>query len=876
MKNSLLKILFRVVLFLVVFTGTTLIVNAWSNRGSDRAYVELGGATLPVVYTCYGENRLTALPAYKQEMDPSLMRDSVLPVGEDREVHFAVEDPTGKLDLVSYQLRSSTGETLIEEGTVSLTQVRGGLSHFTAKLRMDMAKNQSYCFVVLIPDGTEASDMDQDVDQNVDQEEEKRKQNALRYYTRIVRMEFAYVDAYLAEAEAFHKLLLSGKKEGTEDEVRSHMVEPSEEYDRENLGSVSFFSSYDTLTWGGLEPEIVGDVEVALPEIYNDGGTVVHSYTVNTVEPETEEIRTYHVEEHFVMEYVPEKGAARITDYFRKMDRQFSHRQFERNWNGVHAGIMSRHPVFLASANNHYMGFAMQGCVWYYDYNASTLARVYGAEGERAPFSEKENYKILFVDAEDMYYAVYGRISSGRHEGENGILIQRYRVKSRLIEECAFISSNLSYEWLGLEAGKLLYIDHEADVLYYLLDGGLRSLKLGEGMEDTEEILRDGLSVSSVLVSASGSVVAFPEDLSPTGGSESLALWDLAGGTKKSIVESGRRLKGMTFIGEDFVYGAAKPEHVTLAADGRPEFLYSGLRIVKKDGTTEKQYNPSGMVFSEVRFLNNTIYLSRKHLIEGGTMVDAAPDYITYKIEDVNQQTVLEGGSGVDGYAIVFPSNMYMTSVPEILIAKAGSETGLKIRVKGAADKTLGYLFRAGELIGTSEWVGTAIREAVENRGFVVMADGSTLYRSKTGAPYLTVADKVKYQKAPEGEDGYVSCLVMSLQMAGSEVSYDEAKRVLEEQGGSWEKAFGALGRESVHGLNLTGADLDTAILFLGDGIPFATKLSDRYVYVVSFNQDAIRYYDPIRDSEVRVARSTFRKNVSDAGNEFYTYMTAD
>ena len=57
-KSTFLKILFRVVLFLMVFTGTALIVNVISNRGSDRSYVELGGATLPVVYTYYGENRL--------------------------------------------------------------------------------------------------------------------------------------------------------------------------------------------------------------------------------------------------------------------------------------------------------------------------------------------------------------------------------------------------------------------------------------------------------------------------------------------------------------------------------------------------------------------------------------------------------------------------------------------------------------------------------------------------------------------------------------------------------------------------------------------------------------------------------------------------
>ena len=873
MKNTLLKILFRVVLFLVVFTGTALSVNAWSNRGSDRAYVELGGATLPVVYTCYGENRLTALPAYKQEMDPSLMRDSILPVGEDREVHFAVEDPLGTVNEVSYQLRSSTGETLIEEGSVSMTQVRGGLTHFTAKLRMDMSKTQSYTFVVLLPDGSGASDADSDTDA----EQESGKTGVLRYYTRIVRLEYAYVDAYLAEAEAFHELLLSGKKEGTEDEVRSYMSTPPEDYNREDLGFVSLFSGYETLTWDGLQPEVVGDVETALTEIYSDGGTVVRSYMINTVEEDTQEIRTYHVEEHFVMEYVPEKGAARITDYFRKMDRQFLQRQFERSVNGVRLGTQSKAPVFLTSEDNQHMGFAMQGCVWYYDYNASTLTRIYGPEGDRSPFAEKEDYKVLFVDGEEMWFAVYGRISSGKHEGENGILIQCYRIKDRLVEERAFISTNLSCEWMGLEVGRLLYLDRGAEKLYYLLNGAIRSLPVSDDSENAAsdgEILKDGLSVSAVLVSDSGSVVAFPEDQAATGGSDKLALWDLAGGTRHEITESGRKLQGLSFIGEDFVYGAARPEHVTLAADGHPVFYYSGIRIVKRDGTKEKDYSPANMVLSEVIFLNNTIYLSRKHVIDGGALVDGAADYITYKLVDEKGQTVLTNSGGVDGYAIIFPSNLYMTSVPEILIAKEGTEAGLQLKVKGNADQSLGYLFRAGVLIQTSEWVGTAVREAVENRGYVVLADGSTLYRRKTGAPYLTVADKVKYQKAEEGDDGYAACLVMSLQMAGSEVSYDETKRVLQEQGRSWERAFETLGKGSVRGLNLTGADLDTAVLFLGDGIPFATKLSDRYVYVVSFNQDAIRYYDPVKDTEVRTARSSFRNAVSEAGDEFFTFVS--
>ena len=848
-KKTVLKIAFRVVLFVVIFSGTALIVNAWSNRGSDRSYVELGGATLPVVYACYGDRQLTAIPAYKQEMDPSLMRDSVLPVGEDREVMLAVDMKGGSLGEASYQLRSSTGKILIEEGNTVQSMGRDGRTRCKATLRMDMVKDQSYTFILMIPDGEET----------------------LRYYTRVVRMDHAYVDAYIAEAERFHQLLLSKDKVSVEDEVRSYMsTEYPDDYDREDMGFVSLFSSYDTLTWNGLSPEILGDTETALTEIYPDGGTVVLRYTVNTVEDETGEIRTYQVAEYFDLEYVAEKAGGRVTDYFRRMNRVFEHQQFEKAVNGVRVGPRDREPVFRTSDDSRYMAFELDGSVWYYEYAASTLVRIFGGESDRTAFEEKERAVILYVDKASVYFALYGRISSGSHEGENGILVQEYQVEKRTIVEKAFIATNLPCEWMAEETGKLLYLDLEAEKLYYLLDRTLRSLHLTDG---GEEILKEDLPQSEVLVSRSGSVIAFPEDSSATGGATKIALWDLDSGTRTSLSENGRRLQGLQFIGEDFVYGSAQPAHISLAADGRPVFLFSSIEIVRRDGSEVKDYGTSGMVLSGVRFLNNTIYLSRKNITPEGILSDAAADYITYKLEDASGQTVLRKDPGVDGYAIVLPSNLYMTSVPEILIAKAGTEQGQTVRISGETDKTIGYLFRAGELIGTSPWIGTLVAEAVAEQGSVVLADGSTLYRKKTGAPYLTVADQVQYVKAAEGDNGYASCLMMCLQMAGTNVSYEETKKVLEDKEDSWEQAFATLSRDTVRGLNLTGADLDTAVLFLGDGIPFAARLADGYVLVVSFNADAIRYYDPRSDKEIRVARSSFLRDVQKSGNEFLTYV---
>ena len=848
-KSTFLKILFRVVLFLMVFTGTALIVNVISNRGSDRSYVELGGATLPVVYTYYGENRLTALPAYKQDMDPTLIRDSILPVGDSKSLSFSVAQKGSSLGEVSYQLRDSTGETLIEEGKLELTRVREDVAFCTADLRMDMKKGQPYTFVIRIVVG----------------------EDTLHYYTRIVRMDRDYVPAYLEAAGKFHDLLLADKNDAVEKEIKTYLVDAPEEYDKEDMGFVSFFSSYEALSWNGLKPEISEIGEKALTELYDDGATVVYHYIMNTVEEETQEIRAYRVEEHFVMEYVPELGAARVKDYFRTMNRQFTTLQFDRNINGIRIGTADRDVVFKTDEDNRHAVFVTDGCVWYYDYNDAILTRIYGTDADRNAFTEMESAKVLLVDDYDVYFAVYGRISNGIHEGENGILVQHFDEKKRVIEECAFVSTDLPHEWMTREAGRMLYYDELQKTLFYLLNESVYSLNFETGEEKT---LADGLSLPSVLVSRDGSVIAFPTDTSDTPGAEEITLWDLASGSSTVIKEQGMQLQALTFIGQDFVYGVAKPENSSVSADGQPRLLYSSVRLVRRDGTVEKDYKRSGLLVSEIRFLNNTIYLSRQtENSETGEKSDASPDYITYKLEDEKGKTVLRKDPGIDGYAIIFPGNIYISGGPEELISKVGTGDGYRVRVKSSVNKDYSYLFRAGRLLDLSEQIGATVREATIMHGYVLMGDGSTIYRRRTGAPYLTVADSVEYVKAEEGDDGYTACLVMALQMAGVSTTYEQVEKTLEKQSGNWDRAFEELSNGSARGLNLSGADLDTAVLFLGDGVPFATRIRDRYVFVVSFNSDAIRYYDPIQGSEVRVDRNTFRNTVINAGNEFYTYV---
>ena len=101
---------------------------------------------------------------------------------------------------------------------------------------------------------------------------------------------------------------------------------------------------------------------------------------------------------------------------------------------------------------------------------------------------------------------------------------------------------------------------------------------------------------------------------------------------------------------------------------------------------------------------------------------------------------------------------------------------------------------------------------------------------------------------------------------AGLPADYDEISTI-----NNWEESFRKYGNE-VRGINISGVKMNTAIGYLSDGYPFAARIGDRYVLVVSYNDDFIRYYDPVEDQEVRLMRYLFQLKVNDKGNEFYTY----
>ena len=92
------------------------------------------------------------------------------------------------------------------------------------------------------------------------------------------------------------------------------------------------------------------------------------------------------------------------------------------------------------------------------------------------------------------------------------------------------------------------------------------------------------------------------------------------------------------------------------------------------------------------------------------------------------------------------------------------------------------------------------------------MADGSLLFRQKTGAPYLSVADRVDYIPAESGENGYEVCLTMLLRTAGVETDADTVRRVLKDGGSFYCATYGENGMMEYIGSLFRGYGIETRV----------------------------------------------------------------
>lgn len=851
-KKLLLKIFIQAVLFAVIFAGAALLTNRIMNRGMDTGAVEAASPTMHEVYALYKDKKVNCMQGYRTALNTSLFRDTILPVDSDKKVSILV--PKSITGEVSYQLRDYTGQELIEEGVMTGEGTfEKTLTIYSVNLRMDLTRDKEYSFILLC---------------------KEESGETVRYYTRIKRMEKHYLDVLLSFAEEYSDQTFQGGNgpagdsllDKTKIEMDSVIYIPEAEDD---LGRVSMGSGYDAIVWGAMKPEKVGENAISVKELQEDTAVICIEYFLCSLNPETNSLKYYSAAEYLTLKYLSNTGSAEVVDYRRYVDQSFTSEDFSPDLNSIRLGLTSKaKQQFFATEDSEQVAFEANDCLWYYNYNEDILINVYGEPvniySDVRSLVEDYRLNILSITKDKIEFSVLGRQNMGEREGRNGLALYRYDIKNNILTEQMFLELNLSMEGLEQETGRLIYFDDTKNMLYTYVANTIVGYDVRTGKKN---VLAENVTHDRFLASDNMHAASFTEE-----DRSAVHVIDFETGEVKRFSTNGKETIGLGYIGEDLLYGTVSPQNISLSENGMLSFIYDSISIVDGNGTPIKSYSKNGSVIRTVNILNNTIYLSlATKNPDTGMFVDIEPDYITCRLDELEQE-VKESRKYSDRLKtesyITFPNYIYMSGTPDEKIVKVERNSGaVSLSEEGGIGEDQIYIYLAGQIRYVTECFGDAAGYVTMHTGIAVDAAGNVIFKNRTPLSYNTVAGTFPYVSCKSDEESLRACMQMMLSAAGATVDLEKLDEVK-----SWNEIFLLDSSSSARGVNLTGAYLNTMIIYLSDGIPFVAKLKNRYVVVVSYNDEAIRYYDPVRGSESRVYRSSFDDDVDDSGNVFYTF----
>ena len=845
------KIIIRAIVFIAVATGTAFLVNKLNNLGLDAVSREVDEPTLPVVYCKLGERTVNMMYGYTQVMSTSLMRDGIIPVNSDYGVDVQVVDTYGYGNTYTYELRSISGDSLIENGEAEEGVTKNGYTEYKIRFRMDMSENREYVFVFIITN---------------------EEGESARYYTRVVNIENQHVNEIISYAMDFHNTTFIKDVNESEGNMVFDRLEVTPEGQDYDLSHVNLNSSYDMISWGGMSPLAITGVVPEITEVDNEYAVIHLGYVAQTLYQE--EQHYYYVDEYYTARYNPNNQQVELLAFDRYVDSIFDKGYIMPAENSISMGIALKEDMeYKASKDSRKVAFVKAGELWLYDYDDQTLTSVFSfIQGN---FSDvravNNNIDINIADMDDegnMYFVAYGYMNRGENEGKNGVALYHYDAKEKRLQEIYYTTCDEPYDIMKNEIGRFSYYD-KSGYFYYLLDSSIYKVDLNNMSGDT---IVFNIASDKYLVSENKKIVAYP-DVDETENVTKIIVHNFETGNVYEKTEGASdRLKGLGFVGNDLIFGVANQRDVYISASGDVIMPMNKICIMQPDGNVVKEYSKSGIYNMEARVLEDTIYLKRA-LKNNKFFEETEPDYISYTKEE--DPMIMETATSFSDFDytrqnIKFPDNIYVTANVEPVMTKyKDSEFDKDFKIETNTRENVYYVFDNHGYKGEYNSAGSAIT-AVNNdkNGIVVGSNGDTIYRMIEAETYNTVADKIDEIACLEMDKTFMTCAYMCVKAAGSKAEYEEILAC-----DSWENAFS----EYTHGvgINISGISLDTALYFLDRDIPFAACIDDgRYVLVISYNSSHIRYYDPMQAEEVKVTREEFSNLLSMQGNTMYTYTS--
>lgn len=790
----------------------------------------------------YEEIAVNLMHGYTVKMEDAHVRESITPIGEDRQVSIRIDTYGQKVKNVFYEVRSVDGSRLIENTMLTGLAEKDGQIDLAFKVKDLIEKGVEYSLniVLTLEDGRE-----------------------VRYYTRIIQADYKLA-AKLEFIREFHEATFDIE---TLREY-SRYLESNSSGDNSTLAKVNIHSSLSQVAWGGLDVKKKSDVQIQIREIAPQTASVVLSYVVSY--PYNDQRETAVVEEYYRIRYTADRTY--LLDYERTMTQLFDEAEDKFINDKISLGIVDKNVEMKESDGGTVFAFVNSGALYSYNGADDKLARLFsfyekGQQDVRTLYNAHD-YEILQVDeAGNVTFLVYGYMNRGRHEGECGVQVSYYSSTLNVVEELAFIPYTKSADILHADIDNLSYVNGKND-LYLMLDGCIYHV----GLEDKSwDVVVENLSEGSYQVAEDQSMLAWQNG----GGlydSSTLVFMNLNSGVAKKITAgSGNYIMPLGFMGEDLIYGVARQEDVGEDLLGYLVFPMNKIVIQDVNGQILKTYTPDGLYVTECTIEDNQISLSRVRK-DGDAYVAAANDQIMYNEEIVANRNQIDTAATENMGTVVqiAVKNSFEDKKVKILTPKEvlfeGSRT-LDMVTEETAEVQRYYVYGATGVVDVHFDPAEAVMLAYENAGTVTDKEGNYIWkrdRLNTVNQIMAItADTIE-----EGESSLSVCLDSMLTFNGQIrdcaallAAGQDAMEILQE------------GLEGHTVLNLKGCSLDMVLYYPDRERPVLALLQNgSAVLVVGFNEQNVVLMNPSSGKVYKMGMNDARTMFEENGNHFIAY----
>lgn len=842
MKKGLIKGIVCVGTFLI----SLFVISSIMNRGNTDMTMEMSPASFPLIYINYEGEHINCLHGYSNEMDVSLMRDTITPLGEDRKISLYLEKYNNDISSLSFEVRSMDGERLIENSEVYNYKEQEASISADIIIKDLIDTDTEYEFIAIV---------------------ETSAGKTIRYYTRIIQRSENHAGEELRFVSDFHNKTFD--KEAARDLTK--YLESDDTGDNTTFSKVNIHSSFAQITWGNLNVEKISEPQIFVTEFFPETMRVKMSYFVKVTTEEGE--RICRVEEFYRLRY----GTQRIylLNYERTMNEVFQMDMGAFTNNKLDLGIRNKDVEIMESEDGGTFAFISENRLFCYNSTSNRFSQLFGFYGEdhgdERTFYNQNMIRILNVDETgNVQFLVYGYMNRGTHEGNMGVAVYFYNSALNTIEEEAFIPYDKSFAVLSSDMEQLTYLNGNNELFLYL-SGSIFCIKLEE---NTYDVVVENLPQGSLKVSESNRMVVWPEgtDLSK---STSLALMNLNNRTISKVeAGSGNFIRPLGFMDEDLIYGLVRASDIYTDNVGGVVMPMFCINICSgSNNSVTMNYQKPDIYVLDISIESNQINLERvsKGSVSGNYIPAAADQIMSSEVELSGENAVeVAATSNLEKVVqIALKGNVNTKSLkfltPKEVMYEGGHEIHLNYPPQDA-DKY--YVYGLNGIDRVYSNVAEAVTYAEETSGTVINEKGSYIWVKANRAGRNQIM-KIEGSQADEENSTLAVCLNSMLAAEGitrnSQYFLDQgetALSILQEQ----------LPEAEI--LDLSGCSLDAVLYYVSRDIPVMAILNDKNaVLIAGYNELNTIIMDPVTGKTAHKGMNDSKEWFNQNGNQFITYF---